>query len=653
MLTNLLLAGLISLTLVVQPLHAFAQEAEMGSSGSSSTQETIAPENSETSTETAPDVEMPTSTAELMPAPQETPFTSAGPSEALVTSTTETLDAGSTPTSTTRTGAESPPTHTTATNPLLLPQEPPPPPIASSASSTTTTSSLLCLAIIAPAPSSGPEWIAVRGITPSTSASFLAWSFADAQGSLLTVHPSTTLLWDEATRTMRVELRSARLNNGGDSVYLKNPEGDVHDAFTYPETERGHWWSREGCLDPWEPFPRPTIAVEPTPEEEASTQEPAAAPPEIGPTVVTQSLPTPDPVAVPTLPPNPPPSPTMESPSERQTFLAPPPGIIAEAPIQEPVKKTTATSVLTSRITKTTSTQKMKRAPKAATTKTTPAPKSNKKKTTPQKKATKKATPPKSTPPIPSVLMPPLLENPHEFQGIRVRLRGRVASQTNFLGAHTFVVVNEDGRGLLIKGTSKHPSPTFGSWVDLTGSVVWNDAGLTVKQAAADAWEPIHPETASSSEPFAARTVDLLAPSQEDAWSQVRVEGRVSAVQKTSFDVDVGDASVRVRLVSRLGYRAQRLEVGDSVTVQGLLDLRGDEPTILPQTIESIEIMARAIPPAPTPKAPVEQPWLPVGAAAGTLALSEGWRRFHAYRKQRQEAASFRRLLEASGKDQG
>ncbi len=521
----------------------------------------------------------------------------------------------------------------------------------------TTTSGLLCLAIIAPAPSEGPEWIAVYGLTPSTSASFLEWSFADAQGSLVTVNASTTLIWDEATQTMRYELRSARLNNGGDSVFLKTPTGTIHDVFTYPETERGHRWMRDGCLNAWEAWPRPIVVA--APQADMPQEETVAA--ETAPVIVNEALPAIDAASIPVV--EPPAaeasSPATATETASHLFLAPPPARLREtaavsAPAATPtpangtIKKTNPTIKTASKTSSDTTASSGK-----AGTKATKQVASSPKKTarTAKKSSPKKAAAPKLAPLIPSIAMPHLLETPEEYQGIRVRLRGRVASQTQFLGAHTFVVVNEDGRGLLVKGTSKHPSPPFGAWVDLTGTVVWNDGGLSIKQAAADQWEARMAEGASPSDAFPTRTVDLLAPSQEEAWSRVRIEGTISAVQKTSFDLDVGDASVRVRLVPRLGYRAQRLQAGDTVAIQGLLDLRGEEPTVIPQAVEAIEIIRRAAPPAPAAKSPVEQPWLPVGAAAGTLALSEGWRRFNTYRKQRQEAASFRRFLEASGKD--
>ncbi len=647
--TTLFAAALGSLLLLGLPTFTFAQELAAepsiigaGETAVTTTEETV-PVPSGTAeveeprgTETASQEEQPQDRAgESSPMESMGETSLMGPTSTIVTTTVPITEG------TTTTTAESPSLPEISTTPL-----------GEAPTSTAATSSLLCLAIIAPAPSEGPEWVAVYGLTPSTSASFLEWSFADAQGSLVTVHASTTLIWDEATQTMRYELRSARLNNGGDSVFLKTPTGTVHDLFTYPETERGHRWVRDGCLSPWEAWPRPIVM---TTQEGSAPQEEAPVMEE-RPTIINGALPALDTAIVPVIES---PASEMSVPAPRaetlpHVFLTPPPAQVRERvpmPTPSPVKTLTNTANAPTKAAPNAAATKMASNTKSVA-KTTKKPAATPKKTTAAKKpAAKKAAAPKPTPPIPSILMPPLLETPEEYQGIRVRLRGRVASQTNFLGAHTFVIVNEDGRGLLVKGTSKHPSPAFGTWIDLTGTVVWNDSGLSIKQAAADQWEPWLMGSASSSDAFPTRTVDLLAPSQEEAWSLVRVEGKISAVQKTSFDLDVGDASVRVRLVSRLGYRAQRLQTGDTVAVQGLLDLRGEAPTIVPQALEGIGIIARAIPPAPTPKSPVEQPWMPVGAAAGTLALSEGWRRFHAYRKQRREAASFRKLLEASGKD--
>lgn len=658
MLTTPLSIALIGMLLSAPPTFAFAQEIAVEGTGTRSTEWLIPLEDVAPALEMEP-VGMPTSSLPILDEAADSATSSSMETTGPANEPPEEL---AMTTSTSPDPFEMSATTTTTTVESLIPilsAPPPPGEFEAFASSTAPTSSMLCLAIIAPSPADGPEWIAVHGLTPSTSVSFIGWSFADAQSSLVKVNASTTLIWDEASQTMRYELRSARLNNGGDSVFLKTPEETVHDAFTYPETDRGQWWARDGCLGAWERLPRPIVVTPPPSTESAITPAPIVP---SGPLILNEPLPELDPSSAPVLES----APVTQGQGQAavqveqihpEPFMQPPPARISEAPMIpdtektsaiKSVKKTTATNAAAKAVTKAKTTKKMATSTKATVKKT--AAKPPKKAAAARKKAPAKTTAASKTPPL-LLLMPPLLERPDEFQGVRVRLRGRVASQTNFLGAHTFVVLNEDGRGLLVKGTSKHPSPALGTWIDLMGTVVWNDTGLSVKQAAADTWEPYALGSTSSSDPFPTRTVDLFAPAQEEAWSLVRVEGRVSAVQKSSFDLDVGDVSLRVRLASRLGYRAQRLQVGDTVVVQGLLDLRPEEPTLLPQTIESIEIVKRAVPPAPAAKAPVEQPWLPVGAAAGTLALSEGWRRFNAYRKQRQEAASFRKLLETSGKD--
>lgn len=252
--------------------------------------------------------------------------------------------------------------------------------------------------------------------------------------------------------------------------------------------------------------------------------------------------------------------------------------------------------------------------------------------------------------------MTDVLDHPETRQGIRVRLSGRVASAQSIVGAQKYVIVNEDGRGLLVIATTKQPTPPIGTRVDLTGTIVWNDAGVSLKQSTTDRWSTNALVTATTTNPeslIPTRIVDLVAPSQEDAWSFITVEGKVSATHASSFEIDVGDTSIRVLVRSRIGYRVQRLSIGDTVSVRGLLDMRTDSPAILPQSAEAIQILTRAplkniSTQVPTP---VNQPWLPVGAAAGTFAVSEGWRRIHAWRKQREEAAAFKALRQKTGQE--
>lgn len=549
-------------------------------------------------------------------------------------------------------------------------------------------STMLCLAIIEPAPIQGPEWVALYGLTPSTTASLLDWSIADALGTVLKVSNTTPLLWDEGTQTARIELKSARLNNDGDTVAIKNPSGIVHDSFIYPGVEKGERWMRDSCTSMWRIFPERAVAPDPEPAQDipvATTTITAIAEevPPSDPSVVDEALPAPpvpESVSMVEAPPlidstlNPLPT----DPVEAVLFEQPPEGVIDDAvaeaaelldiapvitnpapvsavivsaplikaePIMHPLPQTPVAekSVPIKKISSTTVlkpiqpiTVPVKKIAAVTAQKKSPAAKIPTKKTVTKKKvaAVKKVDS------ITSLSMSPLISDPESYQGIRVRIRGRVTSDKSILGAHRFVITNTDGRGLLIHATSKQVSPPLGALVDVTGKVVWNDEGLWIQQSTTDRWIPVLNDEEKGVAPNNHQP-NLQAPSQEDAWSLLRVEGTITDVQRSSFDMEVDGASVHVRVSNLLGYRVGRLQKNDRVNVAGLLDLRSDDPTIVPQGADAIIIAERAKVVATVSQAPVSRPWLPVGAAASTLGLSEGWRRLRDRQKRRREEASF------------
>lgn len=243
--------------------------------------------------------------------------------------------------------------------------------------------------------------------------------------------------------------------------------------------------------------------------------------------------------------------------------------------------------------------------------------------------------------------MSTILEQPASYQGVRVRLTGVVASTKKMIGAHTFVLLNSDGKGLLVQAKSTAPTPDRGQRIQITGVISWNDTGVWLKQQVQDSWTTLEEPSDDEAPSFALRTVALDAPGDEDAWSHVEIEGRVTDVQTASFDLETEDAlPLRVRLPKSLGYRAGRLEEGDTVRVRGLLDIRGIEPLLLPQVVEDIQILSRAPLPTPQEPRPVQAPWLPVGVIAGTLAASETLRRASSWYKKHQEERAFASFLQ-------
>lgn len=517
--------------------------------------------------------------------------------------------------------------------------------------------------MIAPYQATGPEWIAVYGLTPSSSERILQWTFADAQGSVGKVSTSTPLLWDETTKTLRFELKSARLNNSGDSVYLKTPTGDTHDEYTYTEIDKDQRWVRESCSSPWYIWPQPVVqytssVVPPTSANitELATQStpvemnvqalhlPDAIPivieeeaPEIVPTsantatTITNALSEQRP---------PPPTTTTDRPSITSNTYAvieladPPQAVVTSPPIKPP--PTSEANSLPSKAS----------TAKAISTKVTAKKSAAKNATTSSaaKKTTRTIAP---KPIISSVDMTQLIEDPAGFQGVRVRLTGFVASTPRLIAANAFVVLNSDGKGLLIQGKSSTPSPARGTYVELTGVFNWNDTGVILKQQTKDDWK----EIVITKEPVPAelplRLVSLEHPSQEDAWSHIEIEGRVAALQTSSLDLETDDGfAIHIKVPKALGYRPSRVQKGDTLRVRGLLDLRGNEPTLIPQILDDLQILERApLPIAPERTGP-SSPWLPAGIIAGTLSTGEGLRRLRTWRKKRLEQQAFESFLQ-------
>ncbi len=530
-----------------------------------------------------------------------------------------------------------PPAPTVTTTDAIIPPTSTAPLLDVADSSTPLATSTICLAIIAPYPLEGSEWVAFYGLTPSSSHRLLGWSLHDAQSSLVKITTSTALLWDEPSLTLRFHLKSSRLNNDGDTVTLRTDLNDSHDTFTYTEVEKDQRWFRPDCASPWRIIPEPIITYTSPP-----------APP---------STPAPD--ASPIMMQAPPPSMAVETaPLPSVTALvieedppiatSPMPPLTAPAPVTEHKPPPASISTSTAMLAAASSPQQTPKTPSTTTKKTVKAaPKPSSTKQPTAAPAPKKTSSPKSTPKIAIPTMSAILEQPASYQGVRVRLTGTVASTKKLIGAHSFVLMNADGKGLLVQAKSTAPTPDRGQRIQITGVISWNDTGAWLKQQAQDSWSILEEPNDDDAPSFALRTVALDAPGDEDAWSHVEIEGRVTDVQTASFDLETEDGlPLRVRLPKSLGYRAGRLEDGDSVRVRGLLDTRGLEPVLLPQVVEDIQIMARAPLPARQEPRPVQAPWLPVGVIAGTLAASETLRRAGSWYKKRQEERAFATFLQ-------
>ncbi len=214
---------------------------------------------------------------------------------------------------------------------------------------------------------------------------------------------------------------------------------------------------------------------------------------------------------------------------------------------------------------------------------------------------------------------------------MRVELHGTVGSIPGLLAKHTFVIHAQNGRGLLIKGNGKQPSPAFGASIVVTGLLTRNDDGLLLKMEAADRWE-----TRASLDPVQAATPDLFQPGMEDAYSFVDVTGIVREVKRGSVAIDAGDIPLTVVVKPILRYRAERIKPGDTIRIRGLLHpSMTDDPRILPRSIEEITIVRSATVVAATKNTQPLPGWTPIGVAGATLAASHGFRKLRALHEQR------------------
>jgi PKD repeat protein len=426
----------------------------------------------------------------------------------------------------------------------------------------------LVLNEIHPSPSSGPEWIEVTGPALHDIALLNGWTLADKTGTIFRF-ASTTKNVTMTNTFVVAQLSSSRLNNSGDTVYLLRPDGSTADAIHYGKTENDLSWIRS-------PNQNASWRVSHTPTPGAVNQMDAAVtatPPIAHVTITAIDHPTLD------VKPNVPVGETAELSVEALTA--------SSAPLAKQTPKPT-----------TKSTQK------AITTITKPAIK----KAVSMKKAS----------------LPASSSQP------RVTLTGTVATVPGLLAKNQFVLLNDVGRGLLVKGNGKQKTPAYGSKVRVTGELHSNDDGAVLTMKATDAWVAL-----PMGEPPPPRMIDLLASLTEDAWSLAEITGTVRETRTSAIVIDTGDLDLTVTVKPAARYRAVRLTPGDQIRVRGLADLRGEEAKLLIRVPDDVTILKHA----PNTKASAPQksdlpPWTPFGAAGLTVALTHGYRQIKKLREQ-------------------
>lgn len=443
-----------------------------------------------------------------------------------------------------------------------------------------------------PAPASGQkEWVEIRLPDGLQLDALDGYALYDATGRIALFPPKDPTLISQVDRVVRILLTSAKLNNGGDTVELHRPDGSVVERMQYPATPGTGTWMKNGDETAWV-LDAPTEAGEaeinfatPPPTFELPTieQEDEAGDDETGSLRRNRKLATGD-----------------ASASLLRTLEASP---------------TAHSEASTDGVTEAAG-------PVARTTKMA-GPVAKTKKPTIKKPSTKK------------ILAPILIT--HDMltkiePNVRVSIRGTVATKPGIVNKNQYVLLSPDGHGLLVRGSSKQPTPAFGTTVRVSGTLTLNDDGISLGVGTNDQWQQV-----DAAGPVSTRTVDLNAPSLEDGWSLIEVTGTVREVGAGTVMLDLGDAIIDVKIKNASGYRAARFVEGDVLRVRGLLDERSEEPFLLVRMTDDITLVSHArIAAIAEPKRSMPD-WLPFGAAGMTIAVSEGYRRLKRLRHGRRE----------------
>ncbi len=228
------------------------------------------------------------------------------------------------------------------------------------------------------------------------------------------------------------------------------------------------------------------------------------------------------------------------------------------------------------------------------------------------------------------------------LNGSRVRVSGTVGSVHRLFGAsHVFVLLAEDGRGLMVYLPKHLNVPAFGSTVQVNGTLSATYQGPELRMKTTDVWM-----TMATGTPPVPRTVDLLAPGSEDAWSLTNVEGTVKAVSASSLSIETADGvDVTVSIPSAANIRAKRFQKDDKISVTALLNIRKETPTIVVRSADDVTLISHAegtvTPPSEGKKTGLPD-WIPFIAAGGAIAATGTSKRLREYVKRKRLAKKAR-----------
>jgi hypothetical protein len=431
-------------------------------------------------------------------------------------------------------------------------------------------------------PMSGPEWVELYAEDGGAAKTDRELELHDAAGKIATIPEGTPLA---APHFLIVALSSAKLNNGGDELTLRDTNGIVLDQTEIPQCYKGESWAKDPADGSWKiadtltpgaqnVFP----AVQTVSDDTTSSGDSSNAASE------SSDL-------------------TSES-SNAATS-----GATSESSSAPPENQQTAddstdysskiNEVLSAALASNQASANQGAAVKAAASKNT--------NTTDSSDLTDYS--------LNDMFDPTLNE-------ARVRVTGTVGSVSKLLGAtHAFILLGEDGRGLIVYLPKHLNVPPYGSTVRVGGTLSSTYKGPELRMKKTDVWM-----SEATSTPPAPRFIDLLAPGVEDAWSLMALEGTVLDVKTSSFTLETDDGiEVTISVPNAVDFRVKRLAKQDRVRVTGLFDPRKDAPTVLPRTAEEIELLEYA---EDTVTAASDEPgrhfpdWVPFAAAGGAIALT-------------------------------
>jgi hypothetical protein len=449
------------------------------------------------------------------------------------------------------------------------------------------------------------EWIELKLPDNASPLRYLNWKLEADEKTIFTLTTASLQALNTQGAYLLPAWKTAKLKNTGATVRLVRADGTIAQEVRYGNSLKGTSWMRDDASTSWKLTRHPTKGF-------ANILEAVS-----GPMAVTK--------------------PTKPAPRPRTAPSKKPTNSIGK-------KKTASTSIPTSTgDIKTLGTAAAKSAvelPENTSNKTTvkkiPAPKKAKTPASPKtpKKTTKKTSTKKSLVTPSSVThfeqIPPEQLSPR----VRVRLQGVVGSTAGVFGKQRFVLLAPDGRGLLVKTTTQQPSPALGDTIEITGLLFANDEGVQLQMESSDLWKSA-PLAATTSP----RTVEWNAPGIEDQWSFTRLEGAVTDSRPSSITLEAQIGEVTIPIKAVLGYRAQRVKVGDTVEVSGIFDGRGGTWKIQPSKASDIVIVRHPEPAsqiAATSPSDTKAPWNAIGIALGSIGAIEGIRRWLEKRKATQ-----------------